>query len=104
MIVFVHFDFRVAFGEGATAGHIRLVNLIDVTGAVITPTRRLYWLFHDADPFGLNDESYHRELALLCSLGGRLLPLVSLVFDLFGPLKCLAVQINLFKHFMQFTC
>ena len=58
MIVFVHLDFRVAFGEGATPSHIRLVNLIDVTGAVITPTRRLYWLFHDADPFGLSDQSY----------------------------------------------
>ena len=55
MIVFVHFDFRVAFGEGATPGHIRLVNLIDVTFAVIALTRRLYWLFHDADPFGFSD-------------------------------------------------
>jgi hypothetical protein len=28
-------------------------------------------------------------------------PLVSLVFDLFGPLKFLVAPINLLKHFMQ---
>jgi len=46
LLVFVDADFRSASGEGATSGHVRPVNVIDVAGAVVAFAGMLSCLFH----------------------------------------------------------